>query len=263
MSVDFSTIEIEKFFPLYKIEHGNSTWYYTGADHSIAFDGHTYLAAPIQHGGFNKEDELSNYPLEINMPLSEVAQRFLATAPPQKVLVSIYLYQEVEDPQYFLAYQGEVIKVTIGQGNSCSVSLNEYTVMSTKLPKTLIQPACNHILFGSGSGLSCTDWKTSATVEGFYGDNKYIESTAFTLFPLQYFRQGTMEFEGDSRHISYHNGVLCSLQIPFPDLQIGDTVFLYPGCDKDPATCRDKFDNLDNYLGCPYVPRKNPVLYGL
>ena len=38
------------------------------------------------------------------------------------------------------------------------------------------------------------------------------------------------------------------------DIQIGDTLNIYPGCDKILATCRDKFNNIDNFRGFPHIP---------
>lgn len=43
------------------------------------------------------------------------------------------------------------------------------------------------------------------------------------------------------------------LETPFP-IQVGDRLRVYRGCDKVFATCRDIFDNKDNFVGEPYVP---------
>jgi uncharacterized phage protein (TIGR02218 family) len=43
------------------------------------------------------------------------------------------------------------------------------------------------------------------------------------------------------------------LDMPF-DVEIGDKLILYPGCDKRLSTCRDKFDNVINFVGEPVVP---------
>lgn len=263
MSVDFSKIELDKFFSLYKIDYISTSWYYTDADHSITMGGNTYLPATIKHGDIIKDTELHKIQLEITMPINPMVQRYIATAPPAKTFVTIYLYSESDPPEYFIAFKGEITKITIGQNNSCTVMLEEYCAIAIKLPRLLIQPACNHILFDSGCGLVKSSWKVSATVQNFQGDYRFIQSTDFVSYPDNYFRQGIMEFEGDYRHISYSNGIEVDIQTPFYDLEIGDIVFLYPGCDKSAATCRDKFSNLANYLGCPYVPRKNPVLNGI
>ncbi len=43
------------------------------------------------------------------------------------------------------------------------------------------------------------------------------------------------------------------LDLPF-DITVGDKGRIFPGCDKLFATCRDKFDNEENFVGEPYVP---------
>lgn len=45
------------------------------------------------------------------------------------------------------------------------------------------------------------------------------------------------------------------LQLPMPyDVAIGDGYTLVAGCDKSMATCRDRFSNLLNFRGEPYLP---------
>ncbi len=38
------------------------------------------------------------------------------------------------------------------------------------------------------------------------------------------------------------------------DIQPGDQILLHPGCDKRAATCRNRFDNLVNFQGFPFIP---------
>ncbi|MFQ6016787.1 MAG: DUF2163 domain-containing protein [Kiloniellaceae bacterium] len=46
-----------------------------------------------------------------------------------------------------------------------------------------------------------------------------------------------------------------TLFLPMPfDVQAGDPVTIRAGCDKQLATCRDAFDNIDNFRGEPHVP---------
>lgn len=49
--------------------------------------------------------------------------------------------------------------------------------------------------------------------------------------------------------------------IPFPhDFQVGDSVAIVKGCDRLLATCRDKFNNLANYGGFPFVPSQDGIM---
>ena len=49
------------------------------------------------------------------------------------------------------------------------------------------------------------------------------------------------------------NTVTLFLSMPFT-VQVGDTLSIYAGCDKQKATCVSKFANIINFRGEPYVP---------
>ena len=50
-------------------------------------------------------------------------------------------------------------------------------------------------------------------------------------------------------------GGVFELAQPMPrDVVIGDGFDVYAGCNKTIADCRDKFNNVINYRGEPYVP---------
>jgi hypothetical protein len=53
-----------------------------------------------------------------------------------------------------------------------------------------------------------------------------------------------------------------SMQLPIVDMKIGDAVEVYAGCQWDPSTCNDKFDNIEHHGGYPYSPKDNPFVDG-
>lgn len=63
---------------------------------------------------------------------------------------------------------------------------------------------------------------------------------------------------------SLSSGGAIALQLPMPfDIVVGDTFSIVTGCDRTLATCRDKFANVLNYRGEPYLPGIDQVmLYG-
>ena len=93
------------------------------------------------------------------------------------------------------------------------------------------------------------------------------ELTPTGSFPDDYFNGGGCTFDtgnnaGTSMEIrdfvegTSTQDIELFLEMPF-DISIGDIIGLYPGCDKISTTCIDKFDNLDNFVGEPYVPGKD------
>ena len=45
------------------------------------------------------------------------------------------------------------------------------------------------------------------------------------------------------------------------DIQVGDTFDAYPGCDKTLTDCRDKFDNVVNFGGFPFIPGTDRFIF--
>lgn len=99
---------------------------------------------------------------------------------------------------------------------------------------------------------------------------KVTELTPNTLFITDWFNQGHAKFtSGDLVGRSYEiknfvaddditieQEVAFNLDTPL-DIQVGDTMEIYPGCDKTMLGthgCKVKFDNALNFVGEPYVP---------
>ena len=60
---------------------------------------------------------------------------------------------------------------------------------------------------------------------------------------------------GQSYAIKSQGGGTFALLVPLPALPaIGDTLTVYPGCDKTKTTCAGKFGNLVHFQGQPYIP---------
>ena len=67
----------------------------------------------------------------------------------------------------------------------------------------------------------------------------------------------------ERRPVVGHSGEDVLLRYPFPGLETGDTVTVYPGCDKKMATCRDKFSNQARFGGFPWIPSTSPFILGV
>ena len=79
--------------------------------------------------------------------------------------------------------------------------------------------------------------------------------------PPGYFRNGLAQFltgdnEGAIREIRDHASAgVITVYDPFPfAIEAGDEIRLIAGCDKRLETCRDKFGNVVNFRGEPFIP---------
>jgi hypothetical protein len=67
-----------------------------------------------------------------------------------------------------------------------------------------------------------------------------------------------LKFGDELRMITAHSGNVVTLVDSVADLVVGATVTLWPGCSRTVNHCQNKFSNLANYGGLPYLPAKNP-----
>lgn len=62
-----------------------------------------------------------------------------------------------------------------------------------------------------------------------------------------------------SRMILTYTGDALTLASGFTDISENDTVELFAGCNHSFTDCRDKFNNVENFGGFPWIPLKNPM----
>jgi len=89
-----------------------------------------------------------------------------------------------------------------------------------------------------------------------------LTAAIFGTYTAGYFIGGVVEFTfgNESRTIIAHSGSTITMSYRMIDLEDDDSVDAYPGCDGRAATCRDKFVNILNFFGYPYIPIENPAL---
>lgn len=100
-----------------------------------------------------------------------------------------------------------------------------------------------------------------------FTDNRTFVDTARTEADL-YFNGGKLTWtSGNNMNYSMEvkNYDLTAKQIilveqMYYDIQVGDTYEVYPGCDKAIATCKDKFNNVVNFRGEPFIPGTDAVI---
>lgn len=79
------------------------------------------------------------------------------------------------------------------------------------------------------------------------------------LKPDGYFTGGMLKLpDNTSRFIVAHAGDQITISRPVAQAIGNLTASIYPGCDHLKETCNNKFQNLDNFGGFPFIPGRNP-----
>jgi uncharacterized phage protein (TIGR02218 family) len=115
---------------------------------------------------------------------------------------------------------------------------------------------CQHSLYSADCGANQPEKRVDDTIASISGTTLTMNVTG--TYDDGWFSGGILEYGGNARFITSHSGNTITISRPLAGLGIGESVALYPGCDRTMSTCKDKFDNLDNYLGFPWIPQENP-----
>lgn len=241
---------------LYRFVQGTSRWLYTSAQAPVDYLSETYRPAAIERGTLEQATELSRGSLEVRIPRDLPLARLFIAAPPEGV-VSITLYRRhVGDSEFITYWKG---RVTGSRLSGSTMALQcEPIATSLKRPglRARYQLLCRHVLYDSGCGALRDSFRVDGSVSAVTGASVQVAVAAGK--PDGYFVGGMLATAQGGRMIVAHVGIDLTLAAPLPALAAGDPVRLYAGCDHTTDHCNDRFNNLDNFGGFPFIPVKNP-----
>ena len=267
----FNDIEISEFYEpveLFKFSRGVANWYYTSSDIDIDFGGNTYLAEPIQRSKIVSTQEIGKTTLKINMSIRNVfANQFIEQSPTDIIRVEITRFHTNElDPA--TTFRGRLVNVEFAENEivlTCQPSLS-----SLRRPglRKLYQTACPHVLYGAPCSLSRNTFAVETILTAVNG--LVLSSGDFNIsidptYDATWFSGGFIELNQggliNRRFITDHDNAsgAITINLPLSGAVVGASVTAFPGCDHSPATCHEKFNNILNYGGFPYIPQKNPM----
>ena len=247
---------------LYAFQIGDIIERYTSFANDVIMGGYEYKKAPIKRSGFSLEAKTGSIKLSVTVPVTTAFKQQITSQSFEPLKLTIYKTLESDPEQFVILFSGSVKQISIKNLAATAYFEAGKNALQIRLPNIVYQSYCNHALFDRGCGLLTVNWKTSAIVSAVTGSQ--ITSPAFSSFANDYFTQGYLEtIHGDMRWITKHTGNICWIHAPFDDsLQINSVLNTYPGCNGSPDTCKNKFGNFDNFLGFPYIPSHNPVIFG-
>lgn len=244
---------------------------YTSFSRSLTFLGYEFQAATIQRGSLKFDAKLNVVKINIATPMTPNMTKYIANTPVEPVLVTIYRSHLDYLDQYEIFFKGKVKNVQFKNKIASAQCESKNSILAAKIPQIIYQSFCNHDIYDSGCLLSEVSYKRKATVVSF-ADNGATITYTFTdgggTPADDYFKTGRLVFGSDERLITAGPGGSLGandvqIHVPFSsDLTAGSEINLYPGCDGSPSTCLNTYNNLIHFLGMPYIPSRNPVVWG-
>jgi uncharacterized phage protein (TIGR02218 family) len=256
---------------LYRFTIDASVWTWTSGDAAIDYNGETYTPEPIGRNPIEQGQEINRANLTLRVPITnEIGALFLGVAQNAPGSLTVYRMTDAGTATYWKG------RVNGAKARGAEVELNCESAF-TSLRRTGLRArytvACRHALYNRGCGLTLGDWGLTTLLDAI--DNRVLTISDAALQADGWYTTGLVQLQsGAFRWISDHTGDQVTLARPFDGIVeelaasgYGDSygnyyggfgVTIYPGCDRTRATCNDKFDNILNYGGCPWIPSTHP-----
>jgi len=255
---------------LYLLVWGWTVWAYTSADRNITrseiINGTPvdveYLALAVSDNGMVQGGSSANdFTLDCpsNLPIVDL---FRGTPPSNSIwlMVRRQHFGEADAPIY---WTGTVTNVkNLGPANAQVIGKPLTASFKRTGLRLCWTRECPHFLYDHGCKVDPDDFKVEATITAITGNTITVDTVDDNAD--DYFRGGYVEWEinddgtVERRMIEAHAGLSLTMFGLTDGMEIGDTVSLFPGCDRTPGTCQAKFNNLANYGGFDFMPGQTP-----
>lgn len=156
-----------------------------------------------------------------------------------------------------------ICEVTQGGGFILKISAKSVVQkLNIEYPNRRYYPQCPYSIYSKECGVDIKTYRKKAKVTAVTGTN-----TVQIDIPFEdgYYTAGGMEWisgplAGQATQImDSKNSTIIYMSATNTSPRIGDVAYIYPGCDKTPTTCKNKFNNFSRNRATPYVPLKETI----
>lgn len=245
---------------------------FTEHDRNLVFDGTTFLAS----SGFNASSieqklGLSVDNLNVDGALSDdtLNEDDLAAGVYDGAQVELFWVNWEDVTQVILISKG-----TLGEVkrylSSFSAELRSLTNQLSQRTGRSYQRYCDADLGDSRCKIDLTSvtYKGTGTVS-LFDDTRTLVATGLSSYVTDWFTLGKLTFtsglnDGLSYEVKAHSksGSNATIELwarPSFDISVTDTFEIFAGCKKDLGTCKDKFNNVVNFQGFPFIPGNDVI----
>lgn len=220
----------------------------------IVIGAQTYTAYPSNREEVKIGTSGNGSDLVIRLPLAHaVPQRYLAIGvPPRRIAVVVYRKQAGGD--YESIWRGDVTSLGVnGQVALLRVPARVSEVLQRRCSTLSVGRLCPHVLYDSNCKVARAGFTVSTTVADVNG--RVVKVASIGGHPDQWSQFGELlhTSSGERMTIQDQTGTTITMQLGIYELEVGDAVQVFAGCDHGIATCRVTFANRVNFGGQPQL----------
>jgi len=247
-------------FELYEFTYGLTVYRFCTIPERVTIGTAIYDPLPISRGGIQLTEQNNKAQVSIYAPADFIVANLFKTSVPSQAIFITIKKKHYNEPEVIVEWTGRVMTAKWADAGVEMVCESTYSALSQNVNKRHYSFSCPHVLYGEECRANPSLHKlvTTVTVSGLT-----LTSENFGMKPNGFYTGGTVTYQDDNyllhtRFIFSHTGNNIVLTQQLPYLPANAQVTVYPGCDHTLETCKDKFDNVVNFGGFPWIPGKNP-----
>lgn len=221
--------------------------------------GQTFAKTVLLNRGISRTTNSDRGEMEIVLPtIHPLAQDVLGHTGNADIKVTVWkTYAGDPDEEYSVKFYGRIVKHQMGFLNVVLFCEESFTAMRRSSVAQVMQRLCRHAHYftnddGGGCTLNIADFQQTMLITSVTGRTLTVPLAA--LQPDSTFTAGILDWGGEERFIQSHVGEELILESVLPGLEaavgIGpEDALVAPGCNLQPETCLNTFDNIINFGG--------------
>jgi len=248
---------------LYRIKDGQNEYYYTSSNKEFTVnnidsvvDGITFYPRAIQRSEISIDSiEKDNFDFEVPISMKPFDE-FIFINPNDSIFV--YLYNDKGES----LYTGKVsnVEFNLKKHNMKIKVSNIISILSNNIPKNNFSPSCSYDLYSKDCGILEEDRKVIYNNTEYQINSNLEIQLLITAPDINYFSNGFCIIDNQNNYIISHNTDIIKFLYPIKNTSFTGDIYIYPGCSKTINECKNKFNNLENFGGFPFVPKSDPFL---
>jgi uncharacterized phage protein (TIGR02218 family) len=275
----FNDVEISAFggniTEFYKITVGTTIYRYNNGTQSITLatgdaeiDG-AYTPVPsIEMSEIEHARDVRNLAIQLAVPRDNPVALLFRGVPPDGIADILALRKHASDPQVIRWWRGTIEAVRIRESQAQLICAPTLARLATSGLQMRWQLQCNLQTYSARCGLNIADYSSTVTITAISGLD--ITVSGMPAVADGYYNGGFLIApDGKRRMITSHVGSVLTLLLTADSLAITDSITIVAGDDHSYTTCKNKFTvvnptrgNVDNFLGIPTAPNRNPWTQG-
>ena len=254
--------ELSQPVELYAFSYAGNTFAYTNDTEDVTIGSTTYTAIPIHRGETEQNGDAEQANMEITVSRdSELGELFKAAPPSEPITITILQYHRQLQGNTIVVWKGRIIALSWKGSELILTSENVFASLLRIGVTRKFSRQCTHALYSGQCRANREQFAMRTTATTIINNTVRIADTVQAGFYAGGYVTWRNSATGvvERRPITENTETTITI-VGFPSGLLVNTVeiTMYAGCDHTMNTCKDKFNNLVNYGGQPFIPLNNP-----